>query len=140
MNSTVDIIAPEFSDSEHSLLPGISAGFPSPALDFADMRIDLNRHLIKHPEATYFGRVSGQSMKDVGIDDGDLLIIDKSITPSDGKIAVCFINGEYTLKRLKVTSKGVWLVPENAAYSAIKVEEGSEFLVWGVVTNVVKYF
>jgi DNA polymerase V len=70
---------------------GISAGFPSPALDFIDLTIDLNKQLIKHPSATFYGRVKGQSMKDEGIGDGDLLIIDKSLNPIDGKIAVCFI-------------------------------------------------
>jgi SOS-response transcriptional repressor LexA len=72
----------------------LSAGFPSPAMDFVDAGIDFNKHIIKHPSATYYGRVKGDSMKDAGIHDGDLLVIDKSIAPSNGKIAVCFIDGD----------------------------------------------
>ncbi len=116
----------------------ISAGFPSPALDFIDLTIDLNRHLIKHPTATYYGRVKGESMKDAGINDGDLLVIDKSILPSDGKIAVCFLDGEFTLKRIKIDKKGVWLMPENPAYKPIKIEEENTLSVWGIVTHVIK--
>lgn len=119
---------------------GISAGFPSPALDFVDMTIDLNRHLVRNPMATFYGRVKGQSMKNVGIDDGDLLVIDKSIQPIDGKIAVCFIDGEFTLKRIKISNKEVLLIPENEEYQPIKVTEENNFLVWGIVTHVIKNF
>lgn len=77
----------------------ISAGFPSPALDFVDISIDLNKHLIKHPSATFYGRVKGVSMIDEGINDGDLLVIDKSVTPANGKIAICYIDGEFTIKK-----------------------------------------
>src|SRR5690554_3855287 len=86
--------------STHLKLPyvlnGISAGFPSPADDFLDINIDLNKHLIKNPSTTFYGRVKGDSMKDAGIHDGDLLIIDKSLEPTNNKIAVCFIDGEFT--------------------------------------------
>ncbi len=117
---------------------GISAGFPSPALDFVDLTIDLNRHLIKHPSATFYGRVKGHSLKDAGIDDGDLLIIDRSIEPRDGCIAVCFIDGEFTAKRIKIQNKEIWLVPENENYKPIKVKKDSDFMVWGIVTYVIK--
>ncbi|MDX1317186.1 MAG: translesion error-prone DNA polymerase V autoproteolytic subunit, partial [Xanthomarina gelatinilytica] len=81
---------------------GISAGFPSPADDFLDINIDLNKHLIKNPSTTFYGRVRGDSMKDAGIHDGDLLIIDKSLEPTNNKIAVCFIDGEFTVKRISI--------------------------------------
>lgn len=119
---------------------GISAGFPSPALDFEDLSIDLNKHLIKHPSATFYGRVKGDSLKNAGINDGDLLVIDRSLEPSNGKIAVCFIDGEFTAKRIKKTSNELWLMPENEAYSPIKIEEENNLIIWGVVTHVIKSF
>lgn len=119
---------------------GISAGFPSPADDFLDISIDLNKELIKNPSATFFGRVNGDSMKDLGIDDGDLLIIDKSLEPKDGKIAVCFIDGEFTLKTIKIEKEFCWLVPANEKYKPIKVTPDNEFIVWGVVKHVIKSF
>lgn len=117
---------------------GISAGFPSPALDFIDVSIDLNKQLIKHPSATFYGRVKGFSLKNAGIDDGDLLVIDKSLEPTNGKIAVCFIDGEFTAKRIKITQKEVWLMPENDDYQAIKVTDNNTLVVWGIVTHVIK--
>ena len=119
---------------------GIRAGFPSPADDFLDVSIDLNKELIKNPPATFFGRVNGDSMRDLGIDDGDLLIIDKSIEPTDGKIAVCFVDGEFTLKRIKLEKDAVWLIPANENYSPIKVTADNNFMVWGIVTHVIKSF
>ncbi len=117
---------------------GISAGFPSPALDFIDLTIDLNKHLIKNPSATFYGRVKGFSLKNAGIDDGDLLIIDRSIEPQNGKIAVCFIDGEFTAKRIEIKKDEVWLHPENEEYKSIKVTKENSFLIWGVVTHVIK--
>ncbi len=119
---------------------GISAGFPSPALDFVDISIDLNKHLIKHPSATFYGRVKGQSLKNAGINDGDLLIIDRSLEPANGKIAVCYIDGEFTAKRIKLEKKEVWLMPENEDYKPIKITEENNFIVWGIVTHVIKSF
>lgn len=118
----------------------ISAGFPSPALDFVDLSIDLNKHLIKHPAATFYGRVKGESMKNAGIYDGDLLVIDKSIKPVHGKIAVCYINGEFTLKQIKLDGKEFWLMPANEKYSPIKIDEHTELNIWGVVTYAIKAF
>jgi DNA polymerase V len=117
---------------------GISAGFPSPALDFIDLSIDLNRHLIKHPSSTFYGRVKGDSMKDAGIHDGDLLVIDKSLEAADDKIAVCYIDGEFTLKRIKLDKNCCWLMPANDAYQPIKVSEDNDFMIWGIVTHVIK--
>lgn len=119
---------------------GISAGFPSPAMDFIDLSIDLNKHLIKHPASTFYGRVKGQSMKDEGINDGDLLVIDKSIEPIDGKIAVCYIDGEFTIKTIKFEKDGCWLIPANENYKPIKVSPENDFLIWGIVTHVIKSF
>lgn len=118
---------------------GISAGFPSPADDFLDINIDLNKHLIKNPSTTFYGRVKGDSLKDAGIHDGDLLIVDKSLEPINGKIAVCFIDGEFTVKRIKIEKDIVWLIAENKDYSPIKVTKDNDFVIWGIVINVIKY-
>lgn len=117
---------------------GISAGFPSPADDFLDVSIDLNKELIKNPSATFYGRVKGDSMKNAGLEDGDLLIIDKSLEPIDNKIAVCFIDGEFTVKRIKIEANIIWLLAENEAYKPIKVTSDNEFVIWGIVTTVIK--
>lgn len=120
--------------------PGISAGFPSPAMDFIDVSIDMNKYLIKRPTATFYGRVKGVSMKNCGIDDGDLLVIDKSIPPSNNKIAVCYIDGEFTVKRINVNEGACWLIPENKNYKPIKITEDNDFQIWGIVTHVIKTF
>ena len=117
---------------------GISAGFPSPADDFKQQRISLDKELIKNKEATFFARVSGQSMVGAGLDDNDLLVVDKSLEPEHNKIAVCFIDGEFTVKRLKVEADGVWLQPENSDYEPIKITEENNFVIWGIVTSVIK--
>ncbi len=117
---------------------GISAGFPSPADDFLDISIDLNKELIKNPSATFYGRVKGDSMKDAGLENGDLLIIDKSLEPIDNKIAVCFIDGEFTVKRIKMEADTIWLIAENKEYQPIKVTADNEFVIWGIVTTVIK--
>lgn len=119
---------------------GISAGFPSPANDFIDISIDLNRDLIKHPSATFFGRVKGESMKDIGIGDGDLLIIDKSLTPTNGKVAVCFIDGDFTVKRIKLENNKCWLMPANVNYHPIEINEQNDLQIWGIVIHVIKSF
>lgn len=119
---------------------GISAGFPSPALDFVDLAIDLNKYIIKHPSSTFYGRVKGQSMKDEGINDGDLLVIDKSLDPVNGKIAVCYIDGEFTIKKIALKKNGCWLMPANEKYEPIKVTADNDFVIWGIVTHVIKSF
>ena len=117
---------------------GISAGFPSPAEDFKQERLSLDDELIKNKEATFFARVSGQSMIDAGLSDNDLLVIDRSLSPAHNKIAVCFLDGEFTVKRLKVEKDEVWLQPENKNYQPIKITEENDFVIWGIVTNVIK--
>lgn len=119
---------------------GISAGFPSPAGDFIDEGIDLNKVLIKHPSATILGRVKGQSMQDIGIDDGDLIIIDRSIEPTDGKIAVCYIDGGFIVKRIKIDKDCCWLMSANDNFKPIKVTEDNEFIIFGIVAHVIKSF
>ncbi|MDX1278026.1 LexA family transcriptional regulator [Oceanihabitans sediminis] len=117
---------------------GISCGFPSPAEDFKENRISLDRELIKNKEATFFAKVSGQSMIGAGLEDSDLLVIDRSLEPANNKIAVCFLDGEFTVKRLKVDATGVWLQPENPDYPVIKITDANDFVIWGIVTNVIK--
>ena len=117
---------------------GISAGFPSPADDFLDISIDLNKEFVKNPSTTFYGRVKGDSMINAGLNSGDLLIIDKSLEPINNKIAVCFIDGEFTVKRIKIEKDIVWLVAENKKYKPIKVTCDNDFLIWGIVTTVIK--
>ena len=117
---------------------GIAAGFPSPAADYIDLSIDLNKELVRNPSSTFFGRVKGSSMKDAGITEGDVLVIDKSIIPFDGATAVCFIDGEFTLKRIEVRKDALYLVTANESFKPIKVTAENDFVVWGVVTYVIK--
>ena len=126
-------------------LPEIKAGFPSPAQDYVENGIDLNRELVKNPSSTFFGRARGNSMEGAGIFDGDLLIIDKSLEPREGAIAVCFIDGEFTLKRIhfekhdgQVTA--IWLQPENEEFSPIKVTQDNQFIIGGIVVHSVRSF
>jgi len=122
----------------HMAQEGVSAGFPSPADDFKELRISIDQEVVRNEEATFYARVSGVSMQGAGLDDGDLLVIDRSLEPQDDKIAVCFIDGSFTVKRLKVDVDCVYLMSENKNYKPIKVSEGDELLIWGIVTYVVK--
>ncbi|WP_394973672.1 LexA family protein [uncultured Croceitalea sp.] len=116
----------------------ISAGFPSPADDFKETRISLDKTLVKNEEATFYARVSGKSMINAGLDDGDLLVVDRSLEPENGKIVVCFVDGEFTVKRLKKEKERLFLMPENETYKPIEITEANDLLVWGVVTYVIK--
>jgi len=115
----------------------ISAGFPSPADDYVDVSLDLNKHLIKNPAATFYAKVKGDSMINAGIHDGDLLVVDRSLDIYDNCIGVCIIDGEFTVKRLKKESDKVLLIPENEEYKAIEVTEFNDFEVWGIVAYVI---
>jgi len=117
---------------------GVSAGFPSPALDFLETAIDLNKELIENAKTTFYIKVEGHSMIDAGINDKDILIVDRTLEPSDKKIAVCFIDGEFTVKRLKLEKDSLFLMPENQNYEPIKVSEENNFMIWGIVTYVIK--
>ena len=135
----LDFYTPDFSTQlELPLAAGaISAGFPSPAEEYIELAIDLNKELIKHPAATFYARVKGSSMIDAGIADGDLLIIDKALEPKDGDIAVCFIDGEFTLKRLALKEDGLYLMPANAEFKPIRITEENDFLVWGMLAFII---
>lgn len=118
-------------------LSKVSAGFPSPAEDSLADKLDLNEYLIKHPASTFLVRANGDSMINAGIHENDILIIDRSITPTDGKIVIVAIDGHLTVKRLKKIKDKILLIPENPAYQPIEINEGSELHIWGVVTNVI---
>lgn len=117
---------------------GISAGFPSPADDFKEIRISLDKELVKNSESTFYARVSGDSMIGAGLDDGDLLVIDRSLDPKNGKIAVCLIDGEFTVKRIKKEKDKLYLIPENKKYKPIELKEENELIIWGIVEYVIK--
>ena len=139
-------------------MEGIHAGFPSPAQDYMSGVIDLNKELVKHPEATFYGRVVGDSMIDAGINEGDVLVIDKSLEPSEGDMCVCFVDGEFALKFVSFHDPGagpvreirkapvsynilgrrdIWLLPANKKYKPIHIQEGNDFSIWGIVTYVI---
>lgn len=128
----------------HTALPvaeaGISAGFPSPAENFIEGSIDLNERLIKDPDATFFAWVEGESMKGDGINDGDLLVIHKTPVPADGDICVCFLNGNFTLKRIEHRDGKVFLMPSNKRYKPIELLPGDELTVWGKVLASINLF
>ncbi len=117
---------------------GVSAGFPSPALDFMETAIDLNKALSENPLATFYIRVEGNSMINAGINDKDVLVVDRSLEPQNNKIAICFIDGAFTVKRIKLEKEGLWLMPENENYSPIEVKEDNQLIIWGIVTYVIK--
>ena len=117
---------------------GISAGFPSPADDFKEIRISLDKELVKNQESTFYARVSGDSMIEAGLDDGDLIIIDRSLDPENGKIAVCFVDGEFTVKSIKKEKDKFFLMPQNKKYKPIEIKEGNELIIWGIVEYVIK--
>ncbi|UBF24258.1 translesion error-prone DNA polymerase V autoproteolytic subunit [Kovacikia minuta CCNUW1] len=115
----------------------VPAGFPSPAADFIEGRLDLNRHLIHHPSATFFVRVKGNSMIGAGINPGDLLIVDRALEATSGRVIIAAINGELTVKRLHREQGKLYLIPENPNYQPIAIDPAMEFEVWGVVITVI---
>ena len=117
---------------------GIKAGFPSPAADFDESKISLDAVLIKNREATFYAKASGTSMNGAGIDDGDILVIDRSLEPQNNKVAVCCIDGEFPVKRIKITKEGVRLMPENKDFEPIQVTDENQLIIWGIVTYVIK--
>lgn len=117
---------------------GVSAGFPSPAADFMESSIDLNKELSENPLATFYIKVKGNSMIDAGINDKDVLVVDRSIEPQNNKIAICFIDGEFTVKRIQIEQDCLYLMPENSNYPPIKVSEENQLIIWGIVTYVIK--
>jgi DNA polymerase V len=133
------IYKPSLSTEYRQLLfeAGVSAAFPSPAADYEEKKLDLNKHLIKNPAATFFVKASGDSMIGAGIHNGDLLIVDRSLDPKDKSIVIAVVSGEFTVKRLRISKRKIILESENENYPARQIGEEAEFEVWGVVTNVV---
>ena len=140
MTTNVDAVyAPDLS-TRYALpvfLGRLAAGFPSPADDYIEGRLDLNRHLIKHPAATFFVRVSGDSMIDAGIHSGDLLVVDRSLDAVDGNVIVAALDGELTVKRLSKRGEILRLLPANTDYQPIEILTQQTFEIFGVVTNVI---
>ncbi len=115
----------------------VQAGFPSPADDFIQNKLDLNELIIKHPAATFFVRAYGESMKEAFLTTGDILVVDRALTPADGKIIVALLNGEFTVKRLRIKKNTATLMPENPDYAPISITPEMDFEVWGVVTYII---
>lgn len=140
LNSKLTFFIPEdgFSDGQQFISSGIKAGFPSPAADFEENKISLDVILVKNKETTFYAKASGNSMIGAGIDDGDILVIDRSVEPQNNKVAVCLIDGEFTVKRIKTEGNSLFLIPENSLYKSIQIEEHNELIIWGIVTYVIK--
>ncbi|STY31226.1 SOS (error prone) mutagenesis protein UmuD (RumA) [Legionella wadsworthii] len=134
-------IKPRSSEGLDFLIPlytcSVQAGFPSPADDYIESLLNLNSYLVKHPAATFFVKASGDSMKGVGIHSGDLLIVDRSLEATDGKIVIAAVNGELTVKRLSKIRGKVRLLPENPHYKPIDITEEEDLVIWGVVTYII---
>ena len=136
--STLTVPADQLSKARTPLFSGkVAAGFPSPADDYIEKTLDLNELLIQQPAATFFVRAEGESMLEAGIHPNDILVVDRSIDPVIGKIVICALNGELTVKRLKSIGKEIVLGAENPTYSDIIVQEDIDLMIWGVVTNVI---
>ena len=139
---SITLLDSEFSkELELQIAPELRAGFPSPAEEYLQDSLDFNRDLIKHPESTFYGRVCGDSMIDAGINDGDIAVIDKAREAHNGSIVVAYINNEFTIKYLDTTQKEegyIELRPANDKYKPIRIDEGDDFEVWGVVVYTIK--
>lgn len=140
MNQKIQFFIPDLENPIELpyISSGIKAGFPSPAADFDESKISLDNVLVKNKEATFYAKASGNSMTGAGIDDGDILVIDRSLEPQNNKIAICFIDGEFTVKRIKIEGHNVFLMPENSNYKPIQISEENDLIVWGIVTYVIK--
>ncbi|MCK5681287.1 translesion error-prone DNA polymerase V autoproteolytic subunit [bacterium] len=140
MSTTVTAISGPEIESEYNrplfMIP-VSAGFPSPADDYIENHLDLNKYLIRHPAATFFVKVKGDSMTGAGIQSGDLLIVDRALEASDKKVVIAIIDGDLTVKRIRVDKKRVFLLPENPEYGPTEIIEEMDFEIWGVVTSVI---
>lgn len=130
-----------FPEALHAPIPladgAVAAGFPSPAGDYLDTRIDIFEYLVQHPTATFYVRVKGNSMINASIHDGDLLVVDRSIEPKNNQIVVAIIDGEFTVKRISKYNNKLYLIPENEKFKPIEITETMDFQVWGVVTFVI---
>ncbi|MBR1469111.1 MAG: translesion error-prone DNA polymerase V autoproteolytic subunit [Prevotella sp.] len=139
---SIQLMKGEFAHAlDMQMAPPIKAGFPSPAQDYLRDSLDFNRDLIRHPEATFYGRVDGDSMVDAGINDGDIAVIDRSVEAQNGDVVVGYVNGEFTIKFLDLTNKEhgyIELRPANKNYKPIRIDESDKFEVWGVVVWTIK--
>jgi DNA polymerase V len=134
-----DIYAPD-SSTRYRLplyMNPVSAGSPAFTEDYVEGKLDLNRHLVRHPNETFIVRVTGESMLEAGIHPGDMLIVDRSLEARDGKIVIAVVNGELTVKRISLNSNLISLLPHNPSFQPIKISPEMDFFVWGVVTNVI---
>ena len=134
-----EIYSPDGSSScpRPLFVTSVSAGFPSPADDYIEGKLDLNTYLIKHPAATFFVRVEGDSMIDAGIHSGDILIVDRALEPVDNNVVIALINGELTVKRIRKVDDKLFLIADNSQYEPIQIQKEMDFEIWGVVTNVI---
>jgi DNA polymerase V len=139
--STKEITIYSIKQTKQLKLPiftsNISAGFPSPADDFVDQKLDLNQYLVPHPQSTFFVKVQGESMIDAGICSGDMLVVDRSLQPKSGNVIIAVVDGEFTVKRFVRKGKHIQLIPENKDFEPIEITDQLEFSIWGVVTNVI---
>lgn len=137
--SVKTVHTPDLSMKRHQLLfdAAVPAGFPSPAADYEQSRLDLNKHLVSNPAATFFVKVAGDSMIGAGIHHGDLLVVDRSIEPKDKSVVIAVLDGELTVKRIRIRNRKITLEPENHNYSAREVTPDAAFEVWGVVTSAI---
>lgn len=136
----VDIYIPDITTSQELSFAdeGVHAGFPSPAQDYIEKTLDLNRLLIPHPESTFYARVVGDSMVDLDITEGDILVVDKSLKPADGDMVICYIQGDFALKTVEFRPDRLILHPANSCYKVIEVLPEESFCIWGVVTWTIK--
>ncbi|MDC3032173.1 translesion error-prone DNA polymerase V autoproteolytic subunit [Bacteroidota bacterium] len=115
----------------------VPAGFPSPAQDYIDLDLDLHNYLVKNPSSTFCVRVTGESMRDAGINSGDVMLVDRSLDPKNRSIVLAVVDNEFTVKRVNVSEEGLFLMPENADFNPIKITSEMNFQVWGVVTYII---
>ena len=138
MNKEINYQPDQATECKRPLfLVPVSAGFPSPADDYIENSLDLNKFLIKHPAATFFVSVKGDSMIDAGIHSGDILIVDRSLDATDKRVVIAVVDGEFTVKRIRIIDKKIYLLPENSNFSSTEITESMDFTIWGVVTNVI---
>lgn len=126
------------ADTEFDMLGEVRAGFPSPADEEPTEKLDLVRLVVRHPASTFFFRVGGTSMVDAEMDEGDIIIVDRSIEPYNGCSAVCFIDGEFTVKRVEQHADHTLLVAANPKFKPLRITPDNDFTIWGVVTYVIK--
>ncbi|MCH9645392.1 MAG: translesion error-prone DNA polymerase V autoproteolytic subunit [Proteobacteria bacterium] len=143
LKSNVEVFEPDFNSPSLSIpifSSRVQAGFPSPADDHLEDQLDLNKHLIHHQEATFFVRAQGESMLNAGIHPGDILVVDKSLPAKSSKIVIAVVDGEFTVKRLHKYKGKITLKAENPEFDDIEICEGSELIIWGVVTSVIHQY